>query len=130
MLGVGSALTVTVMGCDFPLQPPASSTSTVYVPAVLTVIVCVVSPVDHVYLANVPASNITLSPSHSVVLLSAVTVGESELLTATVKLVSLEHIAFDSTTLTVAVPAVNQCFVIDDVPLPLVILPSEVTVHV
>jgi hypothetical protein len=45
--GVGSALTVTVVGAEVPV-PAADVTVTAYDPVVLTVMDCVVAPVLHV----------------------------------------------------------------------------------
>jgi len=44
--GTGAAVLVTTNGADVAEQPPASVTVTVYVPAVETMIDCVVAPVD------------------------------------------------------------------------------------
>ena len=44
---LGEAFTVTAVPVDAFVQPPLCVTVTVYVPAVFTLIDCVVAPVDH-----------------------------------------------------------------------------------
>lgn len=74
-VGAGSGLTVTVVAAEVPEQPFPSVTVTVNVPELLTVIACVVAPVDHKYPAAALDVNVTLPPWQKVVGPPAVIVG-------------------------------------------------------
>jgi len=65
--GDGGVLTVTTVGDDVAVQPDASVTVTVNVPDALTVIDCVVAPLDHKYDAPPVAVSVTLPGVQNVV---------------------------------------------------------------
>ena len=71
----GRGLTFTVTAADGPDVHPKTMCSTVNDPAVVTVIDCVVSPVDHKFPLAVDDVRITEPPSQKVVKLPAVTTG-------------------------------------------------------
>ena len=65
IITVGFGLMVVVMFAD-PVHPSVSMTSTPKLPSSVTVMVCVVSPVDHVYPEKpVPASRVVPEPSQN-----------------------------------------------------------------
>jgi len=63
----GFGLTVTDVAVEFPEVHPATICSTVYEPVVVTVMDCVVSPVDHKLLAEAEDVNMTEPPEQNVV---------------------------------------------------------------
>ena len=63
----GIGLTVTISPIDAPEEQPFSINSTVYVPEVETVILCVVSPVDHKLSVSDDDVKTTKSPEQKVV---------------------------------------------------------------
>ena len=71
----GSAFTVTVVPADVADVQPAVVTATVYVPAVETVIDCVVAPVDQTFPLADDEVNTTDPPAQNVVELPALMVG-------------------------------------------------------
>ncbi len=64
---VGLALTVTVVSAAAVLQPFASVTITPYAPAALTVMACVVAPLDQRYADPPDAVRVTVPPAQNVV---------------------------------------------------------------
>jgi hypothetical protein len=76
-------LTVTAVGADVAEHPLALVTVTLYDPAVVTVILCIVAPVLHKYLAPVLDVNITDPPAQNVVVLPAVIVAVGKAFTVT-----------------------------------------------
>jgi hypothetical protein len=66
IVGVGSGFTLTFTGAETAVQPPLVM-FTVYVPAVVTMIDCVVAPFDQRYDAAGSAVSVTLPPSQNVV---------------------------------------------------------------
>ena len=71
----GIGLTVTLTGGALPVQPVLSVTVTLYEPVALTVIDCVVAPVDHAYDWPAVAVSNTLPPVQKLVGPLAVMVG-------------------------------------------------------
>ncbi len=67
MLAVGFAFAVTTVGDDAALHPLAFVTVTLKLPLALTVMACVVAPVDQRYDAPLDAVNVTLPPAQKVV---------------------------------------------------------------
>ena len=97
----GAGVTVTVVGDDVALQPAAFVTVTLKLPAVETVIDCVVAPFDHVYVAMPDgADKVTLSPAQNVVgpLAVIVTAGGDATLTVVGVDVALQPAAFVTVT--------------------------------
>lgn len=63
----GVGLTTTFVGAEGPEEQPNNTCSTVYEPAVLTVIDCVVSPVDQTFPSRNEDVNVTEPPEQKVV---------------------------------------------------------------
>jgi hypothetical protein len=71
----GKGVTVTVVPADVAEVHPPEVTETVYVPPVVTVMDCVVAPVDQVFPVAEDEVNVTEPPAQKVVELPAVIVG-------------------------------------------------------
>ena len=71
----GNAFTVTFTGAEFEEQLDAFVTVTIYVPPVVTTILCVVSPVFHKLLKAELEESVTLPPAQNVTGPLAVTTG-------------------------------------------------------
>jgi hypothetical protein len=93
--------TVTVTAALVAVQPVAFVTVTVYVPAALTLMDCVVAPLDQRYEEPALALSVTLPPGQNVVGPEAVIVGVGQVVTTTgvAALVALHPVA--SVTVTV-----------------------------
>jgi hypothetical protein len=63
----GFGFTVTVVAAEVALQPLPFVTVTVYEPEALTMIDCVVAPVDQEYVKPLGAESVTLPPAQKVV---------------------------------------------------------------
>ena len=83
MVGVAAAAAVTSAGIDVAAQPPLL-TVTVYEPAWVTVMDCVVAPLDQSQLVPLLALSVTLPPGQSAVEPEAVIVAEGGSTTAMV----------------------------------------------
>jgi len=97
----GFTLTVTLVGALVALQPFAFVTVTLYEPLVVTLIDCVVAPVDHEYDAAAGAVSVTEPPAQNVVgpLGVIVEVGNGFTVTEVAALVALQPFAFVTVTL-------------------------------
>ena len=113
----GSAFTVTVVAADVADVQPAVVTATVYVPEVVTVIDCVVAPVDQTFPLADEDVNTTDSPAQNVVEPPALIVGVAGIgLTVTVVPADVAEVQPAVVTATVYVPEVET--VIDCVVAP------------
>ena len=118
MVGVaGIGFTVTVVPADVADVQPAVVTATVYVPAVETVIDCVVAPVDHTFPLAEDEVNTTDPPAQNVVEPPALMVGVAGIgFTVTVVPADVPDVQPAVVTATVYVPLVET--VIDCVVAP------------
>ena len=123
-VGVGSGFTLTAVAEDVALQPFAFVTVTEYVPVVLTLMDCVVAPLDQVYCDMAAgAESMTLPPAQNVVGPLGVMVVSGSALTFTVALaVPLQLLPFVTVTPRVTGPEAGVN-VIAFVPFPEVIVP-------
>jgi hypothetical protein len=101
IVGFDMMWTMTAAGAEVALQPLALVTVTLYSPAVLTSIDCVVAPVDHKYAAAGFAVSVTWPPWQKVVgplgVIVAVAAGYTA--TAVAAEVALQPLAFVTVTL-------------------------------
>src|SRR5437660_1086295 len=100
IVAVGLAFTVTAAGAHVALQPAAFVTVTLYAPLALTVMACVVAPLDQRYDAPLDAVSVTLPPAQNVVGPPAVIVAAGFALTVTAAGAEVPLQPFPSVTVT------------------------------
>jgi hypothetical protein len=106
IVGVGNALTVTVVGVDVAEHPFTSVIVTALPPEVVARAVCVVSPVFHEYKLAALAVKFTEPPVQNVVAPPGVIIGVGKALTVTLVAEDVAEQPFTSVIVTVLPPDV------------------------
>src|SRR5258707_1171640 len=105
MVGDGRGLTVTLVAAEVAEQPLASVTVTLYAPAALMAIACVVAPSDQRYALALDDVSVTEPPAQNVVGPPAVMVGDGRGLTVTLVAAEVAEQPLASVTVTLYAPA-------------------------